>query len=262
MRTRRIIAATVAAGVVGAGVVATPMVLAADNDDSDGTSDDTTMPYGPRWADEDGDDTGRPWGMHDRRESWGKGRPAPGEGFGMQRGRGHGMGPGQGMGPGGGQHMRGDGDCLLDQDGTASGTLDEADQQALLEQVEHEKVAMDVYAAFFEATGDYRFERVGQSEQHHLDALRMLLDRYDLADPTEGLGEGEFRTAAFQDQHDAYVEQGDDLEGALAAAREIEKDDIADLKASARALDDAPDVERVYESQIVASERHLEVFSR
>lgn len=258
MRTRRIIAATVAAGVVGAGVVATPMVLAADNDDNDAVSDDTSMPYGPRWADEDGDDTGRPWGMQDRRESWGKGQPAPGEGLGMQRGRGQGMG----MGPGGGQHMGRDGDCLLDQDGTASGTLDEADEQALLEQVEHEKVSRDVYAAFFEQTGDYRFERVGQSEQHHLDALRMLLDRYDLADPTEGLEEGEFQTAAFQDQYEAYVEQGDDLEGALAAAREIEKDDIADLKASAKALDDAPDVERVYEQQVVASQRHLEVFSR
>lgn len=270
MRTRRIIAATVAAGVVGAGVVVTPMVLAADTDDDAGSSDDTTMPYGPPWADEDGDDSGRGWGMQNREENWGKGQPGRGEGFGMQRGMGRGgmgqgMGQGmggQGMGPGGGQHVRGDGDCLLDEDGTASGTLDKADEQALLEQVEHEKVALDVYTVFFDETGDYRFERVAQSEQHHLDALRMLLDRYDLTDPTKGLADGDFASDAFQAEYDEYLAQGSDLEGALAAARDIETDDIADLKASAKALDDAPDVERVYEQQVTASERHLAVFSR
>ncbi len=259
MRTRRIIAATVAAGVVGAGVVATPMVLAAD---SGGTGSGSTDDGAP----------GRGWGMHERGEGWSEGRPGHGEGFGMHRGTGpgegfgmhRGTGPGmhRGMGQGQGPHTRGDGDCLLDGDGSVSGTLDEADEQALLEQVEHEKVARDVYVAFFDATGDYRFERVAQSEQRHLEALRWLLDRYDLTDPTAGRDEGEFASRAFQDQYDAYVAQGDDLAGALAAARQIESEDIADLAAAAKALDDAPDVEHVYERQVKASEHHLAAFSR
>lgn len=271
MRTRRIIAAAVAAGVVGAGAIVTPIVLAADGDDNteDTNSDDTTMPYGPRWADED-EMPGRPGDpgqmRRDRQDGgWGPGNGAPGQGHGMARGGGpgNGMGPGGmgpgGMGPGGGQ--RGAGDCLLDEDGTAQGTLTQAHEADLLAQVEHEKVARDVYRAFFDETGDYRFERIAASEQHHLDALRMLVDRYDLADPTKGLAEGEFRTDAFQDEYDAYLEQGTDLDGALAAARQIETDDIADLKAAAEGLD-APDLEQVYEQQVVASEHHLAAFSR
>ncbi len=270
MRTSRIIAAAVAASVVGAGAIVTPIVLAADGDtdnDSNDSNDsnDTTMPYGPRWADEDD----MPEWMGDR----GPGNGQPGQGHGMARGGGPGNGmgpggmgpggmgggPGGGMGPGGGQ--RGEGDCLLDEDGTAQGTLTDAQEAELLAQGEHEKVARDVYRAFFDSTGDYRFERVAASEQHHLDALRMLVDRYDLSDPTKGQAEGEFATDAFQDEYDAYLEQGEDLDGSLAAARQIETDDIADLKASAKGLD-APDVERVYQQQVVASEHHLAAFSR
>lgn len=274
MRTSRIIAAAVAAGVVGAGAVVTPIVLAADGDDSteDRSSDDSTMPYGPRWADED-DMPGRMGDPGQMRRNWQDGEWAPGngtpgQGHGMARGggpgpgMGNGMGPGMaggGMGPGGGQ--RGEGGCLLDEDGTAQGTLTQAQEADLLAQVEHEKVARDVYRAFFDSTGDYRFDRVAASEQHHLDALRMLVDRYDLSDPTKGLAEGEFGTDAFQEEYDAYLEQGKDLDGALAAAQQIETDDIADLKGSAKGLD-APDVERVYEQQVVASEHHLAAFSR
>jgi hypothetical protein len=240
MRTKRIVAVALAAGVVGAGAVVTPMVLAADGDPA---------PYGPRW-DEDGD-SGRGW-MQERMQERGMGP-------GMMQGRGWGQMQGRGMGPGAGQGTRGDGGCLLAD--AEQGTLTDAQKQELRAQAEHEKLARDTYVAYFESTGDYRFERIAASEDQHLEAIRMLLDRYDLTDPTAGLDEGEFTSDAVEGTYQEYLAEGDDLESALEVAQGIEKDDIADLEKATDGLD-APDVEQVYEHQIRASEHHLAAFSR
>lgn len=234
MRTKRIVAVALAAGVVGAGAVVTPMVLAADDDPT---------PYGPRW----GGDSGRGW-MQERMQERGMGP-------GMMQGGGRGQMQGRGMGPG----TRGDGGCLLAD--AERGTLTDAQGQELLAQAEHEKLARDTYVAYFESTGDYRFERVAASEEQHLEAIRMLLDRYDLTDPTAGLDEGEFKSDAVERTYQEYLAEGDDLESALEVAQGIETDDIADLGKASEGLD-APDVEQVYEHQIRASEHHLAAFSR
>lgn len=242
MRTKRIVAVALAAGVVGAGAVVTPMVLAANNGDP--------TPYGPRWSE---NEDGRQEWMQDRMQGRG--------GMGQLQGRmgqmqGRGMGPGmmQGRGPGG------NGDCPF-ADGAAQGTLTESQKQTLAQQAEKEKLSHDVYVAYLEATGDYRFERVAASEEQHLQALRMLMDRYDVTDPTEGLDEGEFRSDSVDEAYDAYLDEGDGLAAALKAAQEIEEEDIAGLEKAAKALD-APDAEQVYEHLTVASQHHLEVFSR
>lgn len=240
MRTKRIVAVALAAGVVGAGAVVTPMVLAADDDPT---------PYGPRW-DEDGD-SGRGWMQEQMQER--------GMGPGMMQGRGRGQMQGRGMGPGAGQGTRGAGDCLLAE--AEQGTLTDAQKQELRAQAEHEKLARDTYVAYFESTGDYRFERIAASEDQHLEAIRMLLDRYDLTDPTAGLDEGEFTSDAVEGTYREYLAEGGDLESALEVAQGIEKDDIADLEKATDGLD-APDVEQVYEHQIRASEHHLAAFSR
>lgn len=244
MRTKRIVAVALAAGVVGAGAVVTPMVLAADDDPT---------PYGPRW---DGD-SGRGW-MQERMQARGMG-PGMMQGRGRGQMQGRGMGPGAGMGPGTGQGTRGDGGCLLAD--AEQGTLTDAQEQELLAQAEHEKLARDTYVAYFESTGDYRFERVAASEEQHLEAIRMLLDRYDLTDPTAGLDEGEFRSDAVERTYQEYLAEGDDLESALEVAQGIERDDIADLGKASEGLG-APDVEQVYQHQIRASEHHLAAFSR
>ncbi len=244
MRTRKIVAVALAAGVVGAGAVVTPMVLAADDDPT---------PYGPRW---DQDGNGGPGWMQDRMQGRGMGR-GMGQGAGMMQGPG--MMQGRGTGPGAGMGMRGDGDCLF---GNAEkGTLTDVQKQTLADQAEKEKLSHDVYVAYFESTGDYRFERVAQSEEQHLEALRNLMDRYDVTDPTRGLDEGEFKTDAVDAAYDDYLDEGDGLAGALKAARAVEKDDIAGLEQAAEGLH-APDAEQVYEHLTRASEMHLQVFSR
>ncbi|HEU4513839.1 MAG TPA: DUF2202 domain-containing protein [Nocardioidaceae bacterium] len=242
MRTRRIVAVALAAGVVGAGAVVTPMVLAADDDPA---------PYGPRW-DQDGD--GGPGWMQERMQGRMQGR-----GMGPGAGMGPGMMQAGGMGPGAGQGMRGAGDCLFAD--AAKGTLTDAQKQTLADQAEKEKLSHDVYVAYFESTGDYRFERIAESEDQHLEALRNLMDRYDVTDPTEGLDEGEFRSDTVDSAYDAYLDEGDELGTALKAAQAIEEKDIAGLEKAAKGID-APDAEQVYEHLTRASEMHLQAFSR
>jgi hypothetical protein len=246
MRTATIIAAAVAAGVVGAGAVVTPVVLAADDDPAPNR-------YGPRWDDRSG---GRGFGpmQEEMREEMGRH---------LRRGMGRAPGPRAGQGMGGGPQWREGrepGDCPML--GVATrGELTSEQRSRLARQAELEKLSHDVYVVFAERTGDVRFERIAWSETRHLEAIRTLMDRYGVDDPTEGHTAGEF-PGALKDDYDAYVEAGSgSLEAALDTAAKIERDDIAGLEKAVERLD-APDVERVYEHLTHASQMHLAAFSR
>jgi hypothetical protein len=244
MRTRRIVAAAVAAGVVGAGVLVTPGVLAADEDPA-------PAPAGPRWADEDTAPGRGP--MFDR----GEGRI---DGPGRMHGRGHGMGPGAGPGAGQGRHA--DGDCPRLLGEASTGTLTEAQEQMLAEQAENEKMAHDLYVELADATGDHRFSRVAASETRHLQAVRTLMDRYGIDDPTDGYAAGEFASEAVANKYAAYLAEGSaSPEAALEVGRTHEAEDVEALRKAAQDVD-APDVKRVLEHLADSSEMHLSAFSR
>lgn len=245
MRTKAVVAAAVAAGVVGAGVVAAPTVMAADETDP--------APYGQRWNDDDQD--GDSWGNRGRGRFDGRGT-GPGMGGQMGGGMGRGMGPGDGTGPGA------DGECPMF-DELATGTMTDAQKQQLADYAELEKLSHDVYVALGEKTDDYRFERIAASESRHLAALQRVMERYEIADPTDGLAEGEFASTEVAAQYKQYVADGSkSLEAALEVAKEIETEDIAELEKAAEGLDKAPDAQRVYENLAAASQMHLDVFSR
>jgi len=247
MRKATMIAAAVAAGVLGTGAVVTPVVVAANDDQS-------TQQPGPRRDDR----PGPRWGGDD-----GPGGMGPGMGYGM--GRGMGYGPRGGGRDGGGYGMRGlgpgaglNGGCLADAE---SGTLTDQQKQRLADQAVLEKISHDVYVAFADDTGDPRFEHIAWSETRHLEAVRTLMDRYEVADPTKGLATGEFSGDAAT-TYKEYVDAGStSTKAALETAREIEQRDIQGLRDAAKGLD-APDVQQVYEHLERASEMHLAVFSR
>lgn len=243
MRTKRIVATAVAAGLVGAGLVGVPAVLAADSP--------SPAPYGARWG--DGDD--RPGG------------PMMGGPMMQGRSRGQGNGPGWQMGPGmgwddgAGQGGRGRGACGGLFGGAARGTLTTAQEQDLVAQAEVEKLSHDVYLAFADATGDPRFEHIAWSETRHLASVRTLMDRYDVTDPTAGDRVGEFDSDAVRAAYDSAVADGSgSLQDALDVAAGLERTDIDGLEAAAQGLD-APDVEQVYAHLTMASQMHLAAFS-
>ena len=183
----------------------------------------------------------------------GQGTPGTGQGYGRGQGmQGQGM-QGQGMQ---GQGMRGQGAVTA-----PMGTLTSAQKSTLVAMAEEEKLAHDLYvalAARFPAIP--QFSRIAQAESMHLTAVRTVMARYGIADPTLNQAPGEF-SPTFQTMYDDLLAGATSTTTALAAGVAVEKEDIADLKVAMTGLT-APDVLQVYTSLLRGSERHLAAFSR
>lgn len=162
---------------------------------------------------------------------------------------------GQGSGRGMNGTMRGTGINL-----PASGTLT-ADQKADVGyMVEEEKLAHDVYVALAaKFPTDVQFARIANSEAQHEAALRTILTRYNLTDPTAGLSAGEFSTSAFQKLYNDLVGQATTAANALEVGAAIEKLDIADLTSALEGVT-AADVVQTYTNLRNASQHHLTAF--
>ncbi len=161
-----------------------------------------------------------------------------------------------GMGLGG---MNRDGGCLA---GVAdpSGTLSEAQRTTLAANAEEEKLAHDLYTEFAGRYDAAIFDRIAGTETAHLNAVRNLMTRYGVTDPTAGQAQGHFTTPAVQATYDKLLAQGAGSEtAALEAGRTVETTDIADLRKSLDGLT-APDVQRIYSHLLAASQHHLTAF--
>ena len=144
----------------------------------------------------------------------------------------------------------------------AGESLSDAEAQGILYMREEEKVARDVYTTLYEAWGLTVFQNIARSEQVHMDAIKTLIDRYELVDPAAGAGVGEFANADLQDLYDELVARGSgSLTEALAVGALIEELDITDLQ---KLIPDVTheDVARVYENLLNGSKNHLRAFVR
>ncbi|AZP14790.1 DUF2202 domain-containing protein [Streptomyces aquilus] len=140
------------------------------------------------------------------------------------------------------------------------GTLTAAQKATLAGMAEEEKLAHDLYTEFSARYDARAFERIAAAESSHLTAVRALLNRYDVTDPTAGEQAGEFTDPAVQATYNRLLKQGEDsLTGALKAGRTVETDDIAVLTQALSGLT-APDTRHVYTHLLAASERHLTAF--
>ncbi|WP_416986177.1 DUF2202 domain-containing protein [Streptomyces sp. T028] len=168
-----------------------------------------------------------------------------------------------------GRHHDGPTDGIRQHDGTCNGaalaeqgTLTAAQRATLASMAEEEKLAHDLYTAFAERHDVRVFERIAAAETQHLTAVRTLLDRYDVTDPTSGTLAGEFTDPAVQATYDRLLKQGEDsLSGALKAGQTVETDDIAALTKALSGLT-ALDAHQVYTNLLAASERHLAAFEQ
>ena len=176
------------------------------------------------------------------------------------QGNGQGMGSGQGMGNGQGMDSGGGGGAL-NITNLASGTLTDEQKQVLANMAEEEKLAHDVYVALgAKYPEDQQFAHISKSETRHLEAVRALLARYQVADPTAGQAEGSFASVRFQDLYNQLTASATTSADALQAGVTIEQTDIADLEAAKAAVAAAPDVSSVYSHLITASQHHLQAF--
>jgi hypothetical protein len=139
--------------------------------------------------------------------------------------------------------------------------ISDATAQELLYMAEEEKLAHDLYITLGAQFDARQLDNIARAETRHLDAVRVLLDRYDLGDPTSEVT-GEFTDPDLQALYDDLLASGStSLADAAQAGITVERTDIADLT-DAIAIADAPDVVQVLSSLRDGSERHLAAFER
>lgn len=137
--------------------------------------------------------------------------------------------------------------------------LSAEESAALLYMREEEKLARDVYNQLYTLWGQPVFQNIAASEQTHTDEIKLLLDRYVLADPA--LDPGQFTDANLQALYDQLIAQGSvSLEEAMKVGVLIEETDIADLQARLAQTDNA-DIQLVYNNLMNASYNHLAAFN-
>ncbi len=142
------------------------------------------------------------------------------------------------------------------------GDLSEAEREALLYRREEEKFARDVYIALYEKWDMKVFDHIKESEEKHMEASRVLLERYGLQDPIAGAKLGEFKNEKLQALYDEFLQRGYASKlDAIKVGLEIEELDIKDLLESLQVFDNE-DIRTVIENLLRASRNHMRAFAK
>lgn len=142
----------------------------------------------------------------------------------------------------------------------AAGTLTEQQRTELAAMAVDEKLNHDLYAEFASMYG-LPFEHLATAEANHLQALRTLMERYGITDPTAGDAAGVFGSASVQGTYKDLLAKGKASEqAALQVAKGLEQQAIARYGDAISGLN-APAAERVYTSLRTAETRHLAAIS-
>ncbi len=144
--------------------------------------------------------------------------------------------------------------------GSSAPILSPDEEAGLLQMREEEKLARDVYLYLSDRWGQTIFENIAGSEQRHMDAIKNLLDKYGLSDPSTGKAEGEFSDGHIQDLYNTLITTGSEsLSEAFQVGATIEDLDIFDLEELV-AETDKQDITRVYLNLLKGSRNHLRAF--
>jgi len=139
--------------------------------------------------------------------------------------------------------------------------LSESETAGLIYMREEEKLAHDVYVTLYQQWSLPLFNNIANSEATHTSAIKVLLDRYGIADPAAGNGVGEFTDPTLQGLYDQLTAQGNQsLADALKVGAAIEEIDILDLQTRLAQTENA-DIELVYGNLLMGSHNHLRAFT-
>ncbi|MDE4190912.1 DUF2202 domain-containing protein [Phaeobacter gallaeciensis] len=127
--------------------------------------------------------------------------------------------------------------------------------------IEEEKLAGDLYEAFYDVYGEEIFANIEVSEDHHFDALVDYAEKIGVdVDSFVFDTAGEFSNPELQEMYDTLLEQGlTSLEDALEVGVAIEEKDIVDIAAAAEAVPDTA-LADIYENLLQGSYAHLDAF--
>lgn len=156
--------------------------------------------------------------------------------------------------------MYGDAETHASIDGIPLAELSANEITDILYMREEEKLARDVYMALGEKWGQNVFMNIQQSEQLHMDEIKILIDRYELTDPVVTDVPGTFTSTELQKLYDALIVKGNtSLAEALIVGATIEDLDIKDLQ-DATMRTDNEDVQVIYANLMGGSKKHLQSF--
>lgn len=138
--------------------------------------------------------------------------------------------------------------------------LSEAEMKGLFRMREEEKLARDVYLTLYQDWDHQIFKNIARSEQRHMDALKTLLDKYNLMDPVIDDTVGVFSDTKIQNLYYELVQKGRISHvHSLQVGALIEDLDIFDLKEFIQTADNV-DIKTVYQNLLKGSRNHLRSF--
>lgn len=125
---------------------------------------------------------------------------------------------------------------------------------------EEEKLAGDVYITLYNKWGSNIFSNISNSEQTHMEAVRMLLKKYGLTDPVGSNAVGVFNNTILQNLYSQLVVRGNtSILEAYKVGATIEDLDIFDLKTALINIDNQ-DIRLVYDNLTKGSRNHMRSF--
>ena len=138
--------------------------------------------------------------------------------------------------------------------------LSESEIKGLLQMREEEKLARDVYLSLYQDWAHRIFQNIASSEQRHMDAVKTLLDKYNMLDPVIDDTVGVFSDTKIQNLYFELVQKGRiSLVHALQVGALIEDLDIFDLKEFILVADNV-DIKTVYQNLLKGSRNHMRSF--
>lgn len=140
--------------------------------------------------------------------------------------------------------------------------LSEEEKNSLIYMREEEKLARDVYLTLNTKWNTNVFSNISSSEQTHMDAILMLLKKYNITDPVGTNGIGVFANQTLQGIYTQLVAQGNaSILAAYKTGATIEDLDIFDLKTALTKIDNQ-DIKLVYDNLTKGSRNHMRAFYR
>ncbi len=144
---------------------------------------------------------------------------------------------------------------------TTAVTYSQADLDALIYMIEEEKLAGDIYDAFYEQTGLRVFDKIGDAEDQHMATLIAQAEIAGLnLDTVLSLPEGSYSNPELQALYDTLLATGSvSTTAALEVGVAIELTDIADLELAVIDLVGTP-LGAAYANLLSGSNNHLAAF--
>ena len=141
------------------------------------------------------------------------------------------------------------------------GELTDEQKAGLIFMIEEEKLARDVYEYLYAKWNLRIFSNISRAEQQHMNAVKIILDKYSLTPPATLENRGTYEDTHLQDLYNQLIAKGNlSLVDALEVGKTIEDVDIADLEELMK--DSIPrDVEIVYTNLLKGSNNHLNAFT-